>query len=249
MGEFHGNQHTGSTLSDYEYEDLVGDVRELAEELGKPPTTADANESEKLPSIATLYRIIPEDWATVLRDAGLKPTKQQRRSVPDESRRERIIDDIRKTNAETEGETLRLRQYDEHGNFAGSTAKERFGSWSDACDAAGIDCGTKHGVQCVGPQGARLDSWHERLVAVFLDDCGFEYVVHPEIDDLPYESDFYLPGVDLWIEVDGYVAGGRPNSENMKAKRQYFESNGIDYVIVENSDELSEALQRRGVLS
>ena len=247
MGEFYGNQHTESTYSDYDYEDLLEDIAELAEELGRPPTTADVDQAEGLPSIATLYRILEDDWASTLREAGVEPTKEQRRSVPSD-RRERMLADLRRTNRETEGDTLRLRQYDEHGLFSGSSMKERFGSWAEACAAAGLDCGTRHGIQCTGPQGNRLDSQHERLVAAFLDDCGIEYVVHPDVDDLGYESDFYLPDVDLWVEVDGYVAGGRPNVANMEAKRGYFESNDLDYVVVQDGDELAEALRERGVL-
>lgn len=248
MGEFYGNQHTGSAYSDYDHENLVKAVAELAEELGRPPTTEDANQAEGMPSIATLYRILEDDWASTLREAGVEPTKEQRRSVPSD-RQERMLADLRRTNRETEGDTLRLRQYDKHGSFSGSSMKERFGSWAEACAAADLECGTRHGVKCTGPQGNRLDSQHERLVAVFLDDCGIEYEVHPDIYDLPYESDFYLPGIGLWVEVDGYVAGGRPNQENMDAKRRYFEANGLDYVVVEDSNELATELRRRGALA
>jgi hypothetical protein len=246
MGKFYGNQYTESNYSDYEYEDLVEDVAALAEELGRPPTTEDANQVDGLPSIATLYRIIENDWASTLRDAGIEPTKRQRRSVPTD-RRERMLEDLRRTNRETEGDTLRLRQYD-HGSFSGSSIKERFGSWAEACAKADIDCGTRHGIQCTGPQGNRLDSQHERLVAVFLDDCGIEYVVHPDVGDLGYEADFYLPNVELWIEVDGYIAGGRPNVANMAAKREYFDSNGYDYVVVESGDQLADELKDREIL-
>ena len=247
MGEFHGNQHTESEYDEYTYEELVDDVAELAEELGEAPTTDDADQADEMPSLATLYNVIDDDWMTVLRDAGVRPTKHQRRSTPTD-RREQMLADHRKTNRETEGEELRLRQYDEHGSFTSSSMKERFGSWSEACESAGIDCGRRHGVQCTGPQGNRLDSQHERLVAVFLDDCGIKYEVHPDIDGLPYEADFYLPGVDLWVEVDGYVAGGRPNKENMAAKRRYFEANGLDYVVIEDGDELPSELHRRDAL-
>lgn len=247
MGEFYGNQHTDGEYDEYTYEDLVEDVAELAEELGEAPTTADADQADELPSLATMYQVIDEDWLTVIRDAGVRPTKHQRRSVPVD-RRERMLADLRKTNRETEDEKLRLRQYDDHGEFTSSSVKERFGSWAEACEEAGIDCGTRHGVQCTGPQGARLDSQHERLVSLFLDDCGIEYEVHPDIDGLPYESDFYLPGIGLWVEVDGYVAGGRPNQENMVAKRRHFEANGLDYVVVEDGNELEAELQRRDAL-
>jgi hypothetical protein len=248
MGEFYGNQHTVSPYSEHDHEDIVEAVAELAEELGRPPTTADVNQAEGTPSIATLYRILEDDWASTLREAGVEPTKEQRRSVSTD-RREWMLADLRRTNRETEGDTLRLRQYDEHGSFSGSSMKERFGSWSAACEAADLECGTRHGIQCIGPQGNRLDSQHERLVAAFLDDCGVEYEVHPDVADLGFESDFYLPDVDLWVEVDGYVAGGRPNVANMEAKRDYFESNHYDYVVVKDGDELAEVLWERDVLS
>lgn len=247
MGNFYGNQHTDAEYDEYTYEELVDDIADLAAELGQAPTTEDAAQAEEMPSLATLYRAIDDDWMNALRDAGVCPTKHQRRSTPTD-RREHMLADLRKTNRETEGEELRLRQYDEHGSFTSSSMKERFGSWSEACESAGIDCGSRHGVQCTGPQGTRLDSQHERLVAVFLDDCGIEYEVHPDIDGLPYESDFYLPRVGLWVEVDGYVAGGRPNQENMEAKRRYFEANGLDYVVVEDGDELATELRRRDAL-
>lgn len=247
MGEFYGNQHTGLTYSDYEHEDLVEAVAELAEELGRPPTTEDANKAEAMPSIATLYRILEDDWASTLREAGVEPTMEQRRSVPSD-RRERMLADLRRTNRETEGDTLRLRQYDKHGSFSGSSMKERFGSWAEACEEADLQCGTRHGIQCTGPLGNRLDSQHERLVAVFLDDCGIEYEVHPDVDALGYESDFYLPDADLWVEVDGYVAGGRPNVANMEAKLDYFETNDLDYLVVQDGDELAEELRERGLL-
>ena len=248
MGEFYGNQHTDPDTFDYTYEELVEDVSRLADDLNRPPTTQDAAEADELPSVATLYKIIPEDWITVLRDAGVKPTKHQKRSAPTDFR-DQILEDIGRSNRKTETDTLTLRQYDENGDFASSSVKERFGSWADACEAAGIDCGSRHGDQCTGPHGARLDSRHERLVSVFLDVRGIEYEVHPPVGDLGYESDFYLPEVELWVEVDGYVDGGRPNMANMEAKQEFFESNDLDFVLVQHSDELAAELRNRGVLS
>ena len=92
------------------------------------------------------------------------------------------------------------------------------------------------------------DSQHERLVAVFLNDCGIEYTVHPDIGGLGYEAEFCLPEPNLWVEVDGYVGGGRPNAANTEAKREYSESNGLDHVVVENSTKLEEELRKRGAL-
>lgn len=137
------------------------------------------------------------------------------------------------------------RQYDRHGEFTSSSVKERFGSWKEACADAGVSAGTRHGVACEGPNGERLDSRHERSVAVFLDDHGVSYEVHPPVGETGYRADFYLPDVDLWIEVDGYVAGDRPNRETFEAKLEYFRANGLGHVVVEGREELATELERR----
>jgi hypothetical protein len=241
MGEFHGNQHTDSEYNEYEYEDLVEDVAALAEELGRSPTTEDASQADGLPSIATLYKIIKDDWVSTLRDAGVEPTKNQRRSLPID-RRERMLEDLRQTNRETEGDVLRLRQYDENGSFDGSSMKVRFGSWSEACTEAGIECGTRHGERCVGPNGNQLDSRHELAVARYLDEAGIEYETHVGVGSTRWTCDFYLPNQCLWVEVDGYVAGERPNERMFTQKLGYYAFRGMDFVVVKTPEELRESL-------
>lgn len=171
MGEFYGNQHTDGEFDDYDYEELVEAVEALADELGRPPTTEEAAADDRFPSIATIYRIVDSSWNDVLREAGSTPSKLQIRSATCD-RMDTILDDIRRTNRETTGEYLTMRQYDSDGVFASSSVKERFGSWKEACTEAGVPVGTRHGVACEGPNGERLDSHHERSVTLFLDDCG-----------------------------------------------------------------------------
>lgn len=246
MGEFHGNQHTENEYADYTRSDLIADVEALADDLERVPTTKDAEADDRLPCLQRMYRLIHEDWMTVLRDAGLEPTKHQRRSSG-RDRREQMLGDLRRTNRETGGTELTLRQYDDYGEFASSSIKSRFGSWSDACEAAGIDSGTKHGSQCLGPNGELLDSWHEKVVAEFLDDCDIDYDVHPRVGDTGYFADFYVPSIGLWIEVDGYATGTRPNERNFSEKVTYFEANGMDYVVVQSTDELVAELRKREI--
>ena len=64
MSEFHGNQYTRSEYDDYEYEDLISDVCQLAQELGEPPTTKDAESDDRLPCLARMYDLIDDDWST-----------------------------------------------------------------------------------------------------------------------------------------------------------------------------------------
>jgi hypothetical protein len=246
MGDFHGNQYVGESTTGYTYDHLLSDVAALAEELGRAPTTQDAEADERFPSIVTIYWAVEEDWPTTLRDAGVIPTKLQQRSAATD-RRERILEDLRESNEVTGGDHLTTRQYDAVGSFATSSVKQRFGSWTRACDAAGIEPGTKHGVPCVGPRGSDLDSRLEWLTATFLDDCGIKYVVHPKVGDSSYTADFYLRKQALWVEVDGYAGGKRPNAVAFGRKLALYDAMGVEYVIVHSSDELERELRVRGV--
>ena len=91
-----------------------------------------------------------------------------------------------------------------------------------------------------------LDSWHEYIAARFLDDCGIRYQVHPEVG-ARWTGDFYLPDADLWVEIDGYIAGDRPNERAFARKVEHYDSTERDYVIVDTSTGLESGLRRRSV--
>lgn len=241
MGEFHGNQHTDSEYDEYTYEELVDDVAALAAELGEAPTTRDAEEGDQLPSIARMYEIIEEDWATVLADAGLERGSLQIGEYGEEER-EAMLEDLRRACDQTSGDSLTTREYEEVGSYSKDTLKSYFGSWANACDAAGIDCGQKHGEGCTGPNGNWLESRHELAVAEWLDEEGIEYEAHRSLGVTRYTCDFYLPNPDLWVEVDGYVRGGRPNTKGFAQKLGYYAFRDLDYVVVMTPDELAAEL-------
>lgn len=244
MGEFHGNQHTGPTYDEYTYEDLVDDVAELAEKLGKVPTTRDAEDAEQLPSIARMYEIIEEDWATVLSDAGLERGPLQIGEYGEEER-ETMLEDLQRACNQTSGDSLTTREYEDVGSYSKDTLKSYFGSWTNACDAAGIDCGQKHGEGCIGPNGNWLESRHELAIAEWLDEEGIGYEAHRSLGVTRYICDFYLPDPALWVEVDGYVRGGRPNTRGFAQKLGYYAFRDLDYVVVKTPDELAEGLRFR----
>lgn len=241
MGEFYGNQHTDVEYGGYTYEELVEDVAELAEELGEAPTTRDAESDDRLPGITRIYEIIDEDWATVLADAGIERCDLRIGEYGDEHR-EQMLEDVRRANDRTNRNTLTTREYEEIGSYSKDTLKSYFGSWSEACGAAGIDCGQKHGKGCTGPNGNWLESRHELAVAEWLSDREIEYIVHKSLGVTRYSCDFYLPGYDLWVEVDGYVRGGRPNTKGFAQKLGYYAFRGLEYVVVKTPDELSAEL-------
>ena len=65
-----GLQPRGNKL--YERDELLGVLRELAEELGRPPTQAELWEREGLPR-PTTYKYRFGSWSRALEAAGLKP--------------------------------------------------------------------------------------------------------------------------------------------------------------------------------
>jgi len=247
MGEFYGNQHTGSTYENYDYEDLLEDVATLAAERGEAPTTRDAEADDRLPCLSRMYDVIEEDWSTVLADAGVAPDNRQVGSYDAEDH-EDMVTDLRRVNRVTTGETLTTREYDDHGEFATSTVKKHFGSWSEACEVAGIDSGQRHGEQCLGPNGNRLDSRHELAVARYLDELGVDYQTHVRLGETLWTCDFHLLELDLWVEVDGYVADARPNERSFTQKLGYYAFRGMDFAVVTTVAELERELQKRGAL-
>ncbi len=234
---FHGNQHTAPK---YTYQDIVDAAETLGDELGRPPTTSEFDDDDRFPSLGTIYQHSDDGWLGVLRDAGLEET-QVRGYGP--KKKPRMCNDLVGASIIVETPYLTHRQYDNLGVYPTSVVKEYFGSWSEACDAAGVQAGKKHGTVCEGPNGERLESHHEKRVAVALSEHDIEYIPHPSISNTDWVADFYLPKIDLWVEVDGYVAGTRPNASGFAAKVEHLETTGEDFLIVDSDEELLAALK------
>lgn len=240
---FYGNQHTLGDELDYDYEDMLEDVVVLAEELGRPPTTRDAERDSRLPGLKRIYKLLDEKtWNDLLADASLGQT-QVGEYGPEE--RPYILDDIRTVFEETSSPHLTVREYSEQSNYNKSVVKRLFGTWSNACDLADVPHGRKHGVQCEGPNGEILESRFELEVAVALDERDVEYVTHKSITNTRWRSDFYLPEMTLWIEVDGYIRGQRPNRDSFEEKLQHYEREGMDYIVVQRWRDLEKKVFER----
>lgn len=248
MGEFRGNQHvTVGEDSQWTEAKLVEAVEALTTELGRPPTTSDTVADGRFPGLTRLYRVI-DDWPTLLRKAGVEPTTQQCRSQPTD-RRASMCEDLRRVTADVSGSHLTTRQYDAHGAFATSSIKERFGSWTDACAAAGVESGRKHGHRCRGPRGEALSSLHEQAVAEALFAHDIVYETHPTVPDTNWVADFYLPSVDIWLEVDGYAPGTRPNADGFAEKLGYYASNDLAYAVVTTAADVRLVLREHGLFT
>lgn len=241
MGKFYGNQHTEHT-PEWNYEDILEGAKSFAEEHGETPTTEDAAEDDRFPCLATVYDNLDGSWNDLLEDAGLERGHVGTYGPEEESA---MLQDLRAVQQSLDSDYLTTRAYEEHGEYGKETIKERFGSWSDACELARIDAGTKFGNRCEGPEGNVLDSLQELKVAQMLYGRGLDYEAHPKLNGTTWVGDFYIPAYDLWVEVDGFSNGERPNKADFERKVEHYEEHEMELVIVENPIELGEELQRR----
>lgn len=229
------NQYT----TDYTYKGIIMRLRGLEQELDRTPTTRDADDDDVLPALDTIYRVAGKGWNEILDDAGMQSTQVERYS---DDEKDDMMSDIQRVFAMQNTGYLTSRAYADEGEYATSTIKEHFGSWSEACDEANVPSGSRHGNQCCGPKGATLDSYQEQRCAFLLHSLDIKYEVHKQIPETNWISDFYLPNFDLWIEIDGYVDGTRPNSESFARKLCHYESHGYDYVVASNPTDLKNQL-------
>jgi hypothetical protein len=245
MGEFHGNQHTETEYEGYTHEELVASLQMLAEEMGQPPTTRDAQADDRFPCLERMYSVIDSSWSEVLREAGVTPDGMQVGEYG-EAERDAMVVDVQSVHERVSTDHLTMRQYDEYGEYASSSVKKHFGSWREACEASGISPGERHGTSTMGPGGARLDSRHELAVAMYLHQNGIEYEVHPPLGENNWYGDFYLADRDLWVEVNGYASGERPNAEQFERKLALYDRTDKECVVVRSVEELEQTLGGRG---
>lgn len=240
---FYGNQHTLDEELAYDYDDMVQHTRSLAQEIGRPPTTRDAQRDQRFPSIRKIYRILGKNsWNDLLSDADAGET-QVGTYGPDE--RPNILADIRRVYERTEANRLPIRAYQKHAKYNKSVVKRLFGTWVNACNAAGLSPGSKHGNRCRGPNGEILESRHELDVARALDGKGLAYDAHRSIPNTQWRCDFYVDELELWIEVDGYRGNQRPNRASFLEKLEHYEETDRVYVIVSDTSELEKKVFQR----
>lgn len=229
------NQYT----TDYTYTHILTRLRGLQHELGRPPTTRDADEDETLPALDTIYRIAEKGWNRILDDAGIETTQAECYTEEDH---DRMVADLQRVFSTQNVDYLTSRIYNDEGRYATSTIKSHFGSWSEACAEANVPSGSKHGQRCLGPTGENLDSRHEQQIAFLLHSFDIDYEVHKPIPDTDWKSDFYLPRFEIWIEVDGYSEGERPNAESFEEKLSFYESSDREYIVTTNPSDLKNRL-------
>lgn len=114
-------------------QELVEELRRVAEDLGHTPTTAEVDEFAGF-SVGA-YRGAFGDWESALQAIGLEP--RDRANIPEEV----LVDDLRTFAEYGPGNTTtpRASEMDAVGPHTSSTYENRFGSWGAALAQAGLD--------------------------------------------------------------------------------------------------------------
>lgn len=111
--------------------DLLDEIRRLADELGRTPTTREMVEQGVYSD--RLYFDRFESWNAAIEEAGLTPNLQ-RGPVPSD---EELLAELRRL-ADELGHSPARREMRRHGNHSDSTYDRRFGSWREALLEVGL---------------------------------------------------------------------------------------------------------------
>lgn len=114
-------------------DDLIQDIRALAEELGRPPLGTEVDELGKFSTVP--YRRFGT-WDEVLQKAGLEPV--DRKDISNED----LIDEIQRL-SEDIGHPPTRSEMTEHGQYSPSPYIDRFGGWNASLRTAGLEVNTR----------------------------------------------------------------------------------------------------------
>ncbi|WP_435078840.1 homing endonuclease associated repeat-containing protein [Halococcus sp. AFM35] len=109
--------------------ELLGVLHEFADKHGNPPTAPEINNADDLPTVDTFIRHFGT-WNDALDAAGFEPRLRRRSN-------EELLTELREFASDGEYPT-HTAVGDCEDMASPSTYKRRFGSWSDALDAAGL---------------------------------------------------------------------------------------------------------------
>jgi hypothetical protein len=111
-------------------EEILSGIRELADDLGRPPTSKEMNERGVVSAVTVWKRF--GSWTDALELAGFDVDEQRYTYTEDE-----LLDAIR-TVTEDLGRWPTTSEFSERAPMHASTVQDRFGSWTAALDAAGV---------------------------------------------------------------------------------------------------------------
>jgi len=115
----------------YSDEELLEDIRAVANVVDRSPSLQDYRDHGEY-SVTTIYRRF-DSWQNAVARAGFEPRDPNTRTPNAD-----LIDALQEL-ADELGESPTTHQMDEHGRYWSKVYRDRFGSWGDALDAAGLD--------------------------------------------------------------------------------------------------------------
>lgn len=114
-------------------EQLLQDLREIGEKLGRAPREEDIKEHAHL-NVLLPYRNRWGSWYKALQAAGLAPSTTQRIDIP----KEELIQEFKRV-ADDLGRPPGYREITEHSDFSAVTYERAFGTFLEAKEQAGFD--------------------------------------------------------------------------------------------------------------
>ncbi|QLH81254.1 homing endonuclease associated repeat-containing protein [Halosimplex pelagicum] len=115
----------------YSDTDLLSEIERLADELGHPPSLTEVREHGQY-SVTTYYDRFGS-WQDAVEAAGYDP-QAPTTEIPESE----LLAELREL-AEEFGEPPSAAQMDADGEYWASTYRDRFGSWNEAIEAAGLE--------------------------------------------------------------------------------------------------------------
>lgn len=140
--------HRGAAHSDDEIKAVIRNtIQRVANIVDKTPTAGELEGNSTL-SVSTVKKYY-ESWNEAVEAAGL--VVNERRDVPDEE----LLEELTRLADEQDG-SPRVYDMDQEGRFAPSTYSERFGSWNEALEAAGLELNKQQDI----PESDLLEELH-----------------------------------------------------------------------------------------
>ncbi len=113
-------------------DELLTAVKSLAKDLDRSPTTKEFNQST--PHSATTCKEKFGSWRKTLEEAGLDPNENGQREYTNDE----LIDEMQRLDGDL-GHTPSSSEMEDEGEYSSGVYQNRFGSWSDAVEAAELD--------------------------------------------------------------------------------------------------------------
>jgi len=180
----------------YSEEELLEELGELADELEKIPTTTDMDDHGE-PMAATYYEHF-ESWSDAVEQAGLDSSNLSSRPPSDTE----LLDALEDLAAEL-GDRPTAREMRAQGEYSVDVYQDRFGSWSDALETAGIE---------ESPQYRLSEEELFDALQALADDLGETPSVNQMINQGEYSASVYKTRFGSWNDAI-QAAGLESNSD------------------------------------